>query len=113
MPFIQVNVSRKLEHEQIENVKSALGELITLIPGKTEAVTMIDIADKRCIYKDGKAIDGGFIEIRLYGAAELGSKEALTAAVFSAMERLLGIQPQNLYLNILELTSWGTGGRLK
>jgi phenylpyruvate tautomerase PptA (4-oxalocrotonate tautomerase family) len=113
MPFIQVNVSQKLEVQQKEYVKAILGELITLIPGKTEAVTMIDLADDRSIYKGGKPVEGGFIEVRLYGAAEQSSKEALTEAIFSAMEQLLGIQPQNLYINILEMNSWGSNGRLK
>ena len=113
MPFIQVNVSQKLKEQQKDKVKSRLGELIALIPGKTEAVTMVDIADGRTLYKDGKPINGGFVEVRLYGAADQPSKEALTEAVFTAMDQLLGIRPQDLYLNIFELNSWGTGGRLK
>ncbi len=113
MPFIQVNVSQTLEDTQKEQLKARLGEVITLIPGKTEAVTMIDITDSRTIYMNGKPIDGGFIEVRLYGAAEQASKEAMTEAVFAAMEQLLGIKPHNLYLNIFEMNSWGTGGRLK
>lgn len=113
MPYIQVNVSQTLEEVQKEQLKARLGEVITLIPGKTEAVTMVDIADGRAIYLDGKPIDGGFIEVRLYGAADQASKEAMTAAVFSSMEQLLGIKPQNLYLNIFEMNSWGVGGQLK
>ena len=113
MPFIQVNVSQALKDAQKEQLKAKLGELITLIPGKTEAVTMVDIADKRTIYKNGEPIDGGFIEVRLYGPAGQASKEAMTEAVFAAMEQLLGIRPQDLYLNIFEMSSWGSGGRLK
>ncbi len=113
MPFIQVNVSQALEDTKKDQLKAKLGELITLIPGKTEAVTMVDIADKRTIYKDGKPINGGFIEVRLYGPAEQASKEAMTEAMFSAMEQLLGVKPQDLYLNIFEMNSWGTNGRLK
>ena len=113
MPFIQVNVSQTLKEAQKERIKAKLGEVISLIPGKTEAVTMVDIADSRTIYMNGKPINGGFIEVRLYGAAERASKEALTEAVFAAMEQLLGVRPQDLYVNIFELNSWGTGGRLK
>jgi phenylpyruvate tautomerase PptA (4-oxalocrotonate tautomerase family) len=113
MPFIQVNVSRALQGQQKEELKAKLGEVITLIPGKTETVTMIDIADNRTIYKAGKPINGGFIEVRLYGTAEQTSKEALTEAIFATAEQLLGIQPQDLYLNIIELNSWGANGRLK
>jgi phenylpyruvate tautomerase PptA (4-oxalocrotonate tautomerase family) len=113
MPYIQVNVSQKLSDTQKNALTARLGEVITLIPGKTEAVTMVDISDGRAVYKAGQPIDGGFVDVRLYGAAEKPAKEALTAAVFQAMEQLLGIAPDKLYLNILEMDSWGSGGRLK
>jgi phenylpyruvate tautomerase PptA (4-oxalocrotonate tautomerase family) len=113
MPYIQVNVSQTLKEHQKEQLKATLGEAITLIPGKTEAVTMVDIADGRAIYLDGKPVNGGFIDLRLYGAADRASKEALTEALFEAMDKLLGISPQHLYLNIFEMDSWGVGGKLK
>ena len=37
----------------------------------------------------------------------------MTEAMFSAMEQLLGVKPQDLYMNIFEMNSWGTNGRLK
>ncbi len=113
MPYIQVNLSQTLKETQKEELKVRLGEVITLIPGKTEAVTMVDIADGRAVYLDGKPINGGFIDVRLFGAAAQASKEAFTSAVFQEMELLLGIAPKDLYLNIFELNSWGAGGRLK
>ncbi len=113
MPYIQVNVSQKLSAQQKEQVKDKFGEIISLIPGKTQAVTMVDIADGRAVYLAGQPINGGFIDVRLYGAAEQSGKEELTVAIFETMEKLLGIKPENLYLNILELNSWGARGRLK
>ena len=113
MPYIQINVTQTLEDQQKELLKARLGEDITLIPGKTEAVTMVDIADGRTIYMGGKPVNGGFIEVRLYGIADLSCKKAMTEAFFNTMEQLLGIKPDDLYLSISEFSNWGAHGRLK
>jgi len=113
MPYIQVNISQKLSDLQKSALTTRLGELITLIPGKTDAVTMVDISDGRSICKGGHPIDGGFVDLRLFGTTERPAKEAFTTAVFQAMQELLGIESDKLYLNILELDSWGSHGRLK
>ena len=43
MPYIDVNVSIKLSDQEKDNLKSKLGELISIIPGKTENVLMIGL----------------------------------------------------------------------
>ncbi len=114
MPYICVSVSKTLEANQKEQLKAELGRLITLVPGKTEEVTMVRIEDGCTLYKAGKALgNGAFIEVRLYGAAPQRDKEKFTEAVFQSMEKLLGTQPGDIYLNIFEMESWGTKGKLK
>lgn len=113
MPYICISVSKTLENQQKEQIKAELGQMITLIPGKTEEVTMVRIEDSCMLYKAGKALsNGAFIEVRLYGPAPQPDKEKFTTAVFQAFEKLLGIQPSDIYLNIFEMESWGTKGKL-
>jgi phenylpyruvate tautomerase PptA (4-oxalocrotonate tautomerase family) len=45
MPFINVKISEKLSDTQVDNIKSRLGEAISLIPGKSEAWLMVNIQD--------------------------------------------------------------------
>ena len=45
MPYIGVSTSKKLSDAQKDALKSALGEKISVIPGKTEKALMVDIAD--------------------------------------------------------------------
>ena len=113
MPYICVSVSKTLEANQKEQIKAELGQLITLVPGKTEEVTMVRIEDGCTLYKGGKTLgNGAFIEVRLYGAAPQPDKEEFTSAVFSAFEKMLGMMPSDIYLNIFEMESWGTKGKL-
>jgi phenylpyruvate tautomerase PptA (4-oxalocrotonate tautomerase family) len=114
MPYVNVNAAPKLKESEKEQLKAKMGELITLIPGKTEAVTMVSINDGCSLYLGGKALDkGAFIEIRLLGAAKTQEKQALTEAIFKAMKSMFGMQENEIYLNIIEFDSWGTGGKLK
>ena len=113
MPYINVSVSKTLDESQKEQVKAELGRLITLIPGKSEDVTMVRVEGGCTLYKGGKALDNGaFVDIRLYGAASQQSKEKFTQAVFQSFEKLMGSQPEDIYLNIFEMNSLGAGGKL-
>ncbi len=43
MPYIDVKMTKKLELNQIEALKSELGKAIALFPGKTESWLMCNI----------------------------------------------------------------------
>ncbi len=113
MPYVVVSVSKALNAGQKETVKAEIGSLISLIPGKTEAVTMVRIEDGCALYKGGIPLaNGAFIEIRLFGKSSAESEEKFTQAVFEMLEKQLGTAPGDIYLNILEMERWGTGGQL-
>ncbi len=114
MPYIKLNVTQKLDAGKKEQVKAKMGELIALIPGKSEAVTMVGIEDGCSLYMGGRALgNGAFIDVRLFGKAEKKDKEALTEAIFASMGDMLGTSDGDVYLNIFEMDSWGYGGGLK
>lgn len=113
MPYISVNMSKKLNPQQKEQIKSKMGEIITLIPGKTESVTMVDISCGHSLYMGGKVLpSGAFVEIRLLGKAELKYKEKLTEAVFKSLKELADAPEKDVYVNIIEFENWGFGGKL-
>lgn len=113
MPYINVNAAPALKENEKEQLKAKIGELITLIPGKSEAVTMVSVNDGCSLYLGGRALDkGAFIEIRLLGAAKRQDKEALTEAIFKAMKSMFGMPESDIYITIQEFDSWGFGGRL-
>lgn len=57
MPYICVNLTKKLTDSQKDAIKAGLGEKIALIPGKSERALMVDIADGRTMYYQGEKRD--------------------------------------------------------
>ncbi len=41
MPYIQISMSEKLDDKKIKSLRAMLGEKIAILPGKSEAVLMI------------------------------------------------------------------------
>ena len=113
MPYIAINTTQKLTITQKEKIKTRLGHLITIIPTKAEATTMIDFSDDRTMFKGGENISGAFIELRLFHKADFDTKKQFTEETFELFTRELGITKANMYLNIIELENRGSTGTLK
>lgn len=113
MPYVNVNVSSQLKADEKELLKAKMGETISQIPGKTEAVTMVNITDGCALYLGGKPLEkGAFIETRIYGTIERENKGKYIKAVFAAMKDALGYPEEGIYINILEFDTWGSKGRM-
>ncbi|MCL2318506.1 MAG: hypothetical protein FWC45_00345 [Treponema sp.] len=110
MPYIAVNTAQKLSMAQKEKIKTELGRLITIIPGKDEAGTLIDFSESRTIYKAGENVTGAFIDVRLFHKSEFEPKKKFTEETLGMLSRELGIAKQNMYLTIMEFDNWGSGG---
>jgi len=113
IPYIAINTSRKLSDAQKEKVKAELGRLITIIPTKTESTLMVDISDARTFYKAGQAVEGAFIDLRLFRKAGFEPKKKFTEDTLEMLSTELGIKKENMYLNIAEFDNWGLAGTLK
>lgn len=111
MPYIAVNVSRVLNEQEKESIKSALGEKISVIPGKKEKGLMVDIADGRTLYYGGTKCDGAFLDIRIFGTAAAEDKKAFMEAAFDVMEQA-GFSKKNVYMTLSEFPNWGVGGTM-
>jgi len=113
MPYIAVNVSETISDAKKEAVKAAFGSLITIIPEKSEAVTMVDFSDSRTIYMAGKKVEGAFIDVRLWKKADFEAKKQFSEKTFDMLEKELGLKKENMYLNITEFNEWGSRGTYK
>lgn len=54
MPYISFKTNHKLTLRQENTIKSKSGELISLIPGKTEKALMIHMEDDQIMYFKGE-----------------------------------------------------------
>ena len=113
MPYINVNTSKKLTEEKKNTLKQKLGELIAIIPGKSESVLMIKLNDEECIYYSGILKDNAaFVDIKIKGSAAFEIKKELTESVFRAFGEQLGIDAADMFITISEFENWGFQGTL-
>ncbi|MDR2607695.1 MAG: hypothetical protein LBC57_04820 [Treponema sp.] len=112
MPYIAVNTVQTLSPALQERIKAELGRFISVIPTKEEAGLLVDFSGGHSIYKAGKEVNGAFIDLRLYKKADLEPKKKFTKEVFELLTRELGIKKEHMYLTIIELDTWGSGGDL-
>lgn len=114
MPYISVHVTRALSDAQKDALKTALGEKISVIPGKSEAALMVDISDAHTIYMAGRRCeDTAYLDVKIYGTAEVQDQKAFTEAAFEAVSQATGIAKDAMYLTFSQFPNWGTRGTLK
>ncbi|WP_234122204.1 phenylpyruvate tautomerase MIF-related protein [Clostridium hydrogenum] len=113
MPFINSKVTVKLDDEKKEKLKSELGNLISLIPGKSESWLMVGFNDNYSLYFKGEKKDkAAFVEVKIFGGADKEAKNKLTAEICSLFERELQIPQNSIYVTIEEITDWGWNGEM-
>lgn len=113
MPYINVNISKKLNDDQKNVLKTKLGELISILPGKSEEVLMIGINDDYTLYFSGKKGDIAFVEVKLFKQSEFEHKAEFTKECFKLFEKEYGVDGNHLFFNISEYETWGFRGVLK
>ena len=114
MPFVDVRIGKKLELDQVLDMKAKIGELISILPGKSEDNVMIQIQTGCDLFYQGNQVDlGGYTIVKLFGSSPREKKEAFAKALFDMYEKDFGLSKSQIYLNFAELDSWGVDGGLK
>ena len=106
MPYISFKTNHKLTLRQENTIKSKSGELISLIPGKTEKALMIHMEDDQIMYFKGEETPCMMIEINLYKSAEFDKKK-LTEAMIQMIHETTKIEADNIYVIFHEFDHWG------
>ena len=113
MPFINVNTAQKLQDDTKEGIKKRLGELISIVPGKSESVLMIKFDDNSSIYYSGAAkVKAAYIDIRINGSATQEQKKQLIESVFELFKEQLGIDSDDVFITVSEFENWGFQGTM-
>lgn len=107
MPYISFKTNHKLTLRQENTIKSKSGELISLIPGKTEKALMIHMEDDQIMYFKGEETPCMMIEINLYKSAEFDDKKKLTEAMIQMIHETTKIEADNIYVLSHEFDHWG------
>ena len=82
MPFIDSKVSVKITDEQEKELKTRLGQAISLIPGKSENWLMTGFEDEYHLYFRGDNSEPvAYIEVRLFGGPNKDAFNKMTAEI--------------------------------
>ncbi|MDA3847093.1 MAG: phenylpyruvate tautomerase MIF-related protein [Vallitaleaceae bacterium] len=113
MPYIEIKTTVTLSEDQKVALKSGLGKAITLIPGKTEAVTMVGLIGGVDLYFGGEALThGAYVEVKMYKATTRKAKVSINKAISDLLRTSIGVSPDNVYLTFFEQEEWGRRGEL-
>jgi phenylpyruvate tautomerase PptA (4-oxalocrotonate tautomerase family) len=111
MPFIDSKVSVKISEEQEKELKTRLGQAISLIPGKSESWLMTGFEDNYHLYFRGDNSEPmAYIEVRLFGGPNKAAFQKMTEAITKIFGDVLGIAPDHMYIKYSATPDWGWNG---
>lgn len=111
MPFINSKISTKLTDAQEKEIKTALGQAITAIPGKSESWLMVGFEDEYKLYFRGdNSQPCAFVEVSVYGSENPAAFEKLTGKICEIYGRVLGISADHIYVKYQAVLNWGWNG---
>lgn len=111
MPYIKTRVSVSLTENQSETLKSELGKIIEIIPGKTESWLMVDLEDNcRLYFKGNQEAATAYVKVEVFGQVEREYCEKMTEAICNLLSQELQISPDRTYITYEGIKDWGWNG---
>ncbi len=111
MPYINMKTSAKLDTGTLETLKSAFGEAISIIPGKSERWLMLNFeGDCKMAFAGDAERPCAMLEVEIFGGAEDSSYDELTKELSSIVEKHTGVSADRIYVKYAEVGHWGFNG---
>ncbi|MEE0023293.1 phenylpyruvate tautomerase MIF-related protein [Ruminococcus sp.] len=110
MPFINVKTNAAVPYEKETAIKSALGQAITAIPGKSESWLMVGIEPEHILYFKEDSAPAAMVEVSVFGHADSSAYEKLTDSVCTILNEQLSIDPSRIYVKYSETPNRGWNG---
>ncbi len=112
MPAISIKTSTPLGTVAKTAIKQSLGQIITIVPRKSERWLMILFENVDDIYLGGdKNEPAAFIEVGLFGSASKETYDALTREMTAVLTEKLNISGERIYIKYSETPFWGWNGK--
>lgn len=111
MPFIDLKTSAEINESNEALLRKELGKIITLIPGKSEAWLMLSFTDcERMAFRGNADADTAMVSVDLLGGASDEAYDNMTAAICRAVNDILGVPFDRIYVKYSEFEHWGFAG---
>lgn len=109
MPYISVRTSESMEQKQIEGIKTSLGEIVTIIPDKSEESLMVDIQDNCNLFYQGTDEPNAYVNVEVFQQVLPEYAVKVTAAITRLLEETAGIPMNRIYVTHKGIADWGRG----
>ncbi|MDE6592334.1 MAG: hypothetical protein K2K57_04635 [Oscillospiraceae bacterium] len=110
MPFINVKTNENVSADKAEVIKSELGRVISIIPGKSESWLMVNIEGDCALYFKGTSESAAIAQVQLYGGASSECLSELTGEITGILGNALGIPAGRVYVSYMLTENWGWNG---
>ena len=110
MPYIQTTTNVAIPADKAKAIKARMGEVIALIPGKSETWLMLSFHGEESMYFQGSDAPCAICGVKLYGRGTDAAYEKLTAALTAILREELGLAPDRVYVTYEEISTWGWNG---
>lgn len=111
MPFIHSQTSVSVSAQKEAELYKKLGEIIPILPGKSEQWLMLRLSDGcRMAFRGKSDKPIAMVEVKLFAKANDDAYERFTGALSKVFSDVLGIAPDQLYVKYEECDHWGYNG---
>ncbi len=110
MPFINVKTNAAVPAAKAEAIKTAMGQAITAIPGKSEHWLMVGIEPEQMLWFQGSSAPAAMVEVSVFGSASASAYDALTGKICGILTEQLAIDAARIYVKYAETSNWGWNG---
>ena len=109
MPCIQIKTNVKVDETAADTIKAELGQAITCLPGKTEDWLMVTLEDECRMWFRGVADKPiAIVEVKVLGSEiDSAASAKMTELVCPLFQRVLGVDPADMYVRYLASPDWG------
>ena len=111
MPFIHTKTNASITPAAREELTSALGKAIALLPGKSEQWLMLQFEGGCAMAFQGRSdAPIAMVNVQVYGGSPAACYDRLTAEITKILGEKLKIAPDHIYVAYAETPNWGWNG---
>ena len=100
-----------MTEENKKAIKEAFAEIIELFPGKSEQWLMLAFNDGTAMsFRGDIDTPAAMVEIDIFGSVAKSTYDKVTAAVCEAVQRIIGVPSDRIYVKYRECNIWGYDG---
>lgn len=110
MPFINVKTNVSVPEEKEAALKAALGQAVTILPGKSENWLMVGVEPDYHLWFKGTDEPAAMVDVSVFGNPNPPAYEKMTVTLCGIISEMLGVDKSRIYIKYSETPNWGWNG---